>query len=130
MRRCLTLTCIGLAAVTVSACQPRPSLTLTRQTQNYAVQLDLDAATLGLRTATIQVSALNGRGPAIKTVKLMPSMRDMHMLGPEFEAARGEGGRYQAQGEFFTMLGKWEIDVRIVSENAQEVAVFKVTAVP
>jgi hypothetical protein len=48
------------------------------------------------------------------------------MASPEIVAQPVAPGRYQAQGEFFSMLGQWEVDVRVSAGGAEDVARFVV----
>ena len=48
-------------------------------------------------------------------------------LAAHLEDAQPLGdGRYQVKGEFFSMLGEWEFDVKITKGGQEEVARFKV----
>ena len=54
------------------------------------------------------------------------------MSGPSIVADEVGTGRYEAKGEFFTMLGEWRLAVRIEGggTTSDEQAVFTVEAVP
>ena len=54
------------------------------------------------------------------------------MSGPSVIARRVGDGRYEAEGEVFTMLGDWTVTVRIEGPGSQpaEQAQFTVEAVP
>ena len=59
-------------------------------------------------------------------------MDEMDMSGPSVIARRVGDGRYEAEGEVFTMLGDWTVTVRIEGPGSQpaEQAQFTVEAVP
>jgi hypothetical protein len=100
------------------------------ETPNYKVQLNLDGTGLGPRTATIEVHRSNSQPLSDAQVVLMPMMRDMAMSSPKVTAEQRAPGQYQAQGEFFTMLGDWELDVQVRADGLDEIASFKVRATP
>ena len=102
------------------------SITQTAQTQRYNVQLSLDSLRFGQRTATIEVRDSSGQPVAADQVVLSPVMQQMGMAAPEVVAQSIAPGRYQAQGEFFSMLGQWEVDVRVSAGGAEDVARFVV----
>jgi hypothetical protein len=109
----------------LTACQAPPPVSVDGKTPSYSVSLHLDGATLGQRTATIRLS-----GPEPSRVILSPAMPQMGMAGIEAVAAKVDEGRYEARGEFFSMLGDWRIAVRIDGPSGQEVATFDVEVVP
>ena len=55
-------------------------------------------------------------------------MAQMGMAAPEATAQMVAPGRYQAKGEFFSMVGEWRVDVRIDANGMEEVARFNVQA--
>jgi hypothetical protein len=59
-------------------------------------------------------------------VVVAPIMEAMGMVAPEQTAQPLGAGRYQVKGEFFSMIGEWEFDVRVASGGNEEVARFKV----
>jgi hypothetical protein len=109
----------------LTACQAPPAMSLNEKTASYTVSLQLDGATLGQRTATIELS-----GPQPSQVVLSPAMPQMDMTGRETVATKVDEGRYEARGEFFSMLGDWEIAIRIDGPSGREVATFTVEVVP
>ncbi|GIH03887.1 hypothetical protein Rhe02_19540 [Rhizocola hellebori] len=125
MTRRLPVPLLLAGLMMLTACQAPPPVSLDEKTASYSVSLQLDGATLGQRTATIELS-----GPEPSQVVLSPAMRQMGMTGPEALATKVDEGRYEARGEFFSMLGGWEIAVRIDGPSGQEVATFDVEVVP
>ncbi len=120
---------IAVLALILMGCGARSS-TQAVQTARYQVQLTLDGTGFGERTATIEVRDRAGAPVAAEQVVLAPVMRQMGMASPEVMAQPVAPGRYQAKGEFFSMTGEWEIDVRIQANGIEEVATFKVQVVP
>jgi hypothetical protein len=114
-----------MLAATLVACGGE-GITQTSQTQRYTVQLTLDSLRFGQRTATIEVRDSGGQPVAADQVVLSPVMQQMGMASPEAVAQPIAPGRYQAQGEFFSMLGQWEVDVRVSAGGAEDVARFVV----
>jgi hypothetical protein len=129
MRR-LTIFVAGVAIL--GACQAPAAVSLKTDTPSYHVRLDLDAASLGQRTATIAISSADGHPVAVEYVVLSPTMTGMNMTGPVVQARQLDTGQYEAKGQFFTMLGDWTVRVRIVGPGSphEEEASFAVTAVP
>jgi hypothetical protein len=116
---------IVLLAAILIACGTS-GITQTSQTQRYQLQLTLDGLGFGQRTATIEVRDGGGQPVAADQVVLAPVMEQMGMASPEVVAQSVAPGRYQAQGEFFSMLGQWEIDVRVSAGGTEDVARFVV----
>jgi YtkA-like protein len=98
----------------------------TVDTASYRVQLNLDGADFNEHTATITVQDKSGQAAAVDQVVVAPIMEAMGMASPEQTAQPLGGGRYEAKGTFFSMLGDWEFDVRITSGGKEEVARFTV----
>jgi hypothetical protein len=101
-------------------------VTETAQTERYAVQLTLDGATFGQHTATIEVRDRSNQPVDGAQVVIAPLMEVMGMASPEQTAQPVGAGRYQATGEFFSMLGEWDVDVRISAAGKDDTARFKV----
>jgi hypothetical protein len=116
------LVCVALL-VTLAACGG--GVTQTSQTEHYKVQLSLDGTGFGERTATIEVQNLAGAPVTADQVMLSSTMRQMGMAVPDVVAQPIAPGRYQARGEFFSMIGEWDVDVRVSVGGAEEVANFK-----
>jgi YtkA-like len=100
--------------------------TQTARTEHYMVQLNLDGVGFGQREATIDLHDSSGNPVAADKVVLTSVMHQMGMVAPETAAQSIAPGRYQATGEFFSMVGEWELDVRVSAGGAEEVATFKV----
>jgi YtkA-like len=101
-------------------------MTQTAQTEHYTVQLSLDGAGFGQREATVDVHDAAGKPVAADQVVLASVMRQMGMAAPEAVAQPVASGRYRATGEFFSMIGEWEVDVRVDAGGTEEVATFKI----
>lgn len=101
-------------------------ITQSAETASYKVQLTLDAASFGQRTATIEVQDKSGKSAQVDQVVVAPLMEAMGMASPEQTAQSLSTGRYQVQGEFFSMLGEWEFDVKISKGGQEEIARFKI----
>jgi major membrane immunogen (membrane-anchored lipoprotein) len=99
-------------------------VTKTAQTEHYSVQLTLDGLEFGQRQATVELRDAAGNPADAGVVVIAPVMRQMGMASPEAAAQKIAPGRYQASGEFFSMIGTWEIDVRIDNSGSEEVATF------
>lgn len=129
-RRRLPALAVIVAVAFAAACsQPQPQ-TLQADTPSYHVQLDLDAASLGRRTATIEVTDARGDPVDADQVVVTPVMAEMGMTRPALVADEIEPGRYRATGELFSMLGEWTLTVRIESAGADDEATFTVKAEP
>jgi hypothetical protein len=114
-----------MLALFLSACGGS-GITQTARTQHYTVQLTLDGAGFGQRQATVEVHDAAGNPVAADQVVLASVMRQMGMAAPETIAQSTAPGRYQATGEFFSMIGDWELDVRVGAGGTEEVATFTI----
>src|SRR5437867_4402713 len=76
------------------------SIAQSRKTEHYRVQLTLDSASFGQRTATIEISDTAGQPVAADQVVITPVMEAMGMTSPEQGAQPIAPGRYKARGEF------------------------------
>ncbi|MEN9939155.1 MAG: hypothetical protein RLZZ387_5734 [Chloroflexota bacterium] len=122
MRRTIALL---LAIALLSACgagAPRQ----TAETDSYTVTFELAGAGMDERVATVEVTDKSGQAVDAEQVVIAPVMRDMGMASPEVVAQRERPGRYTARGAFFSMLGEWEMDVRVSAGGAEETASFTV----
>jgi hypothetical protein len=113
---------ILLLAFTLAACGS--NITQTAQTERYTVALTLDSAGFGERTATIAVNDRSGQPAAIDQVVLAPVMEAMGMASPELTAQPTAPGRYQIKGEFFSMIGEWQVNVRLSAAGKDDLAQF------
>jgi YtkA-like protein len=100
--------------------------TQTARTEHYMVQLNLDGTGFGQREATIDLHDASGSPVVADQVVVTSVMHQMGMVAPETAAQPIAPGRYQATGEFFSMIGEWELDVRVSAGGAEEVATFKI----
>jgi hypothetical protein len=109
--------------------QPQPQ-SLQADTPSYHVQIDLDAASLGRPTATIEITDARGEPVDADQVVVTPVMAEMGMTRPALVADELEPGRYRATGELFSMLGEWTLTVRVERAGADDEATFTVEADP
>jgi mono/diheme cytochrome c family protein/Tol biopolymer transport system component len=82
----------------------------TVQAGNLAVTLQLDDTTLGPRLVDVLIHDQAGQPVDANTVRLRFSMAEMDMGTIEANARPVGRGRFQAQGAFFTMAGRWAIE--------------------
>jgi hypothetical protein len=99
-------------------------ITQTAQTERYSVEMTLDSASFGERTATVAVNDRSGQPATVDQVVLAPVMDAMGMASPELTAQPTGTGRYQVKGEFFSMLGEWHVDVRVSAGGKDDTARF------
>jgi hypothetical protein len=114
-----------LALLALAACGGS-GYTQTAQTASYSVQLTLDGTDFNEHTATVEVHDQAKQPVENAQVVVTPIMEAMGMAAPEQTAQPLGAGRYQVKGEFFSMIGEWEFDVRVASGGNEEVARFKV----
>jgi hypothetical protein len=86
--------------------------------------MTLDSASFGERTATIAVNDRSGQPAAVDQVVLAPVMPSMGMASPELTAQPTAPGRYQIKGEFFSMIGEWQVNVRVSAAGKDDMARF------
>jgi hypothetical protein len=120
LRGLLLITCILMLAACGSG------ITQTAQTERYSVQLTLDGASFGEHTATIEVRDRSNQPVDGAQVAVAPLMEVMGMASPEQTAQPLGGGRYQVKGEFFSMIGEWDVDVRVSAGGKDDTARFKI----
>jgi hypothetical protein len=111
-----------LLLLTLAACGS--GITQTAQTERYKIELTLDQASFGERTATIAVNDLSGQPAAVDKLVLAPVMESMGMASPELTAQPTGPGRYQINAEFFSMIGEWHVDVRVSATGKDDTARF------
>lgn len=121
MRRYVIVALLALAAL-LTACGGDGAQ--TARAGSYTVTLRMDEAAVGQRTAVIEVKDAQGQPAAVDSVVVAPVMRDMGMASPEIAAAPDGPGRYTAGAIEITMVGQWELDVRISAGGAEETATF------
>lgn len=90
----------------------------TTQAGNLTVIMQLDDTVLGPRLVEVQIQDAAGSPVDVNTVRLRFSMTEMDMGSLEADAQPVSRGRFQAQGAFFTMAGRWAIEA-IVAREAQ-----------
>jgi len=130
-RLLLTVATFGVAAFVGACSQPSP-VSLEEETSSYHVQLELDGTSLGQRTASIEITDASRRPVDAERVVVSTAMPSMEMNGLTIVADEIETGRYEAQGDLFTMLGESTLTVRIEGSGsaAAEQATFTVEAEP
>jgi hypothetical protein len=101
-------------------------ITQSLQTGSYTIQLSLDGADFNEHTATIEVRDRSNQPVDGARVVVAPLMEVMGMAAPEQTAQPLGGGRYQIKGSFFSMIGEWDFDVRVLAGGKEETARFKV----
>ena len=121
------LIAVPMLFVLLTACA-NSGITQTSKTAHYTVQLALDGTGFGQRTATIMVTDTAGQPVVANEVVLSPVMESMGMAAPETIAQPTDPGDYEAKGEFFSMIGEWELDVRVNVGGNEEIARFTVLA--
>lgn len=117
---------VGLCLLLLLAACGGSGITQSSQTDTYNVQLSLDGAGFDERTATIEITDRSGQPVTADQVVLAPTMKSMGMAAPEAPARMVAPGRYEAQSAFFSMLGEWDVVVRVSAGGAEEVASFKI----
>jgi hypothetical protein len=123
-RRSWIATLLLALVLLLAGCGGAPTQTV--ETDSYRVSLRLEGTSIGERTATIEVLDKSGQPAAVDEVVIAPVMRDMGMASPEVRAQPDGAGRYTVRAPLFSMLGTWELDVRVVSDGAEETAIFAV----
>ena len=107
--------------LTLAACG---SITQAAQTERYTIALTLDSASFGERTAMIAVDDRSGQPAPVDQVVVAPVMPAMGMAAPEMTAQATAPGRYQLKGEFFSMIGEWQVNVRVDAAGKEDTAQF------
>lgn len=115
-----------IALLTALAACGGSGIVQTSQTDRYTVQLSLDGTGFGQRTATVEIADASGQPVSAADVVIAPVMEEMGMAAPEVIAQPLAPGRYQAQGELFSMIGRWRLNVHVRSDGAEEIARFDV----
>lgn len=115
------------ALVMLAGCGGPGGYSQTLETASYRVQLSLDGTNFDAHTATIEVRDKSNQPVSDAQVVAAALMESMGMAAPEQTAQPLGSGRYQTKGEFFSMIGEWEFDVRITAGGRpEEIARFKV----
>ena len=66
----------------------------------------------------------SGQPAAVDQVVVAPVMAAMGMAAPEQTAQLTAPGRYQLKGEFFSMIGEWQMNVRVSAAGKDDTAQF------
>lgn len=82
----------------------------TAQAGDLRVTVQLDQARPGLRVLGVLVEDAAGKPVDECAVRLRFSMPDMSMSPIVADAQRVSKGRFQARGQFFSMVGRWNMD--------------------
>ena len=98
----------------------------TNQTARFAVTIQLDGQTAGERTITISINDKTGAPATVDSVVVAPVMREMGMVSPEVTATPLGNGRYEIKGEPFSMIGVWELALRISAAGTEDSTSFQV----
>jgi hypothetical protein len=114
-----------VALVALAACAGSGPPPQTAQTARYTLQLSVEDARLGDAAATVEVRDPGGQPAQVDGVVIAPTMRSMGMASPEVTAQQVAPGRFRAEGITFSMLGDWELDVRVSAEGSEDTATFK-----
>ncbi|MDZ4720804.1 MAG: FixH family protein [Roseiflexaceae bacterium] len=109
----------------LAACGPT-TVTQTNRTERYTVEMLIDGTKVGQRTIGINITDRDGKPVQADVVVVAPVMLEMGMASPEMPATATAPGRYEARGEPFSMLGKWQIDVRITAGGIEDKTTFMV----
>ena len=122
---------VALVAIAAACQEPEPLSLESRR--YYRAQLDLDGASLGWRTATIEVTDANRRlvdAEHVVVSAIMTSMDDMS--GASVVADEVGTGRYEAKGRVLHHARRGNTAVRIDGRGprSDEQAVFTLDAVP
>ena len=124
--RVLLLLPLLLAALSaLAACGGASANSQTAQTARYTVQLSVEGAKLGNGAAMIEVRDASGQPAQVDSVVVAPTMKSMGMASPEVTAQQIEKGRFRAEGITFSMLGDWQLDVRVSAGGSDDMASFK-----
>jgi Tol biopolymer transport system component/mono/diheme cytochrome c family protein len=78
---------------------------------------------LGQRVVEVAVQDSAGRPADVRAVRLRFTMAEMNMGQIEADAQSVGQGRYQAQGSFFSMAGRWNVDATIQRDGRPALSV-------
>ncbi|HEY3232353.1 MAG TPA: c-type cytochrome, partial [Roseiflexaceae bacterium] len=99
------------------AAPPAAGIAQTVQVEDLRVTVQLDQAVLGSRIVNVTVQDANDKPLDLSAVRLRFTMPEMDMGVIEAEAQPIGQGRFQAQGMFFTMVGRWTVDTTLVRDG-------------
>ena len=89
----------------------------TAQAGDLSVTMRLDETALGPRVIDVTVNDAAGKPADIGAVRLRFAMTEMDMGNIEVDAQPIGQGRFQARGEFFTMVGNWAVEATLRAVN-------------
>src|SRR5579859_3768650 len=115
----LLVAMIGLIGYIIGRSTP-PLATGTAQTANIdglQVTMRLDSAAPGPRVIEVAVQDGSGNPVDVSAVQLHFHMQDMDMGTQATDAQPMGPGRFQAHGDFFTMVGRWQIDATVLRDH-------------
>lgn len=92
----------------------------TAQAGDLRVTAQLDKAAPGPRVVGVLVQDASGQPVNACAVRLRFSMADMDMGTVEADAQPVGGGRFQASGQFFSMVGRWNINTTLACQGRPE----------
>lgn len=95
----------------------------TAQANGLNVTLRIDEQALGTRVLDVAVTNAAGQAADVGELRLRFSMLDMDMGISEVVAQPTGKGRFQARGQFFSMVGSWQVDAVIAQVGQSEVQV-------
>lgn len=117
-KRCL---CLFTLVMLLTACATTPAM--TQQTASYTVTLSFDTLAVGDRAATVEVRDSSGPVDTAEVI-FTPTMLSMGMASPETVAKPIGNGRYTSDTILLSMVGDWELDVKITRDGTSETARF------
>ena len=86
----------------------------------------IDGQTIGMRTITITINDKSGSPATVDCVVIAPVMHEMGMVSPEMTATPLGNGRYEIKSEPFSMLGVWELVLRISAGGTEDTTSFQI----
>ena len=125
-RRALAL----LTAVALASCLPLPGgsspnagVEQTAEAGDVQVTLRVDDDTLGTRVLDVDLRTPAGEPVEAQSVQLRFSMVEMDMGDIRAEAQPVDRGRYRAEGPYFSMVGRWTVEVTVDRAGQEPVVV-------
>ena len=95
----------------------------TAQAGDLSVTLRVDDVTVGTREFEITVEDASGRPADVGELRLAFAMTDMDMGSSEIRAEPVGQGRFRARGSYFTMVGTWQVEARVLRDGQPPVQV-------
>lgn len=122
MTRSFTRWLLLLALIlTLTACT-NDSSSYVGESRNYTVRLQLDSATVGERSVTIDVRDRAGEGTLLQKVVVAPMLRASGVALPEVTATPQANGQYRAGPVVLNQAGEWDFVIRILGATGDEEA--------